>query len=235
MRRPPARRARASAACARYPVSQAACRGHELTSVRLPRAFASSQDEDTINTQSEQARLKEIPVPKSLAQTRAEGTNTFTLPPEHIRAPPPREQWQKSTGVFEDDERVDWDIDPHGFRFLKKLNNGESSYTGPKIEEAVFEKLIDRFEKSVKADVMPELAALRTKLAPLVADPAVIDVSYEYYLQRRKQLAMPLVRLFRPAPSWHGPSGSMLPQKCWVRALCLGRPTQPENGRSGES
>ena len=163
------------------------------------------QEEDTINTASEQTRLKDIPVPVSVAQTRVEGTNTFELPSSHIRAPPPQPQWPTSTGVFSEDDPVDWDVDPAGFRFLQQLNRGERGYSGTQLQEAIFEKIIDRFEKAVKADVMPELAGLKAAMSPLVDDAIVIDVAYAWWLERRKQLAMPLIRMFRPAPDPEDP------------------------------
>ena len=55
-------------------------------------ALPLAQDEDTINTDAkEAARLKEIPVPVSVAQKRVEGTNAFELPKDFVRAPAP---WQ---------------------------------------------------------------------------------------------------------------------------------------------
>lgn len=162
-------------------------------------------DEDTINTASEQTRLKDIPVPVSLPQTRVEGTHTFTLPKEHVRAPPPCLQLPTTTGTTRVDDPVDWDVDPAGFRFLTKLNKGSEGYSGPPLEEAVFEKLIDRFEKAVKDGVMPELKGLRVLLTPEVPDATVVDVCYNWWLARRKQLAMPLIRLFRPAPDPEDP------------------------------
>ena len=164
-----------------------------------------SQEEDTINTEKDQARLKDIPVPISIAQTRVEGTDCFELPKEHIKAPPPTTQWPTSTGVYEADDPVDWDIDPAGNRFLKLLNKGEKGYAGPPLEEALFEKIIDRFEKAVKDGVMPELSGLQANLSPLVADASVIDVAYAWWLERRKFLAMPLIRKFRPAPDPEDP------------------------------
>ncbi|KOO23443.1 enhancer of polycomb-like 2 [Chrysochromulina tobinii] len=163
-------------------------------------------DEDTINTVAEQTRLKDIPVPISIAQVRVDGTNSFMMPTEQMRSPAPTEQWPKSTGEFADDDRIDWDIDPAGFRFLTLLNKGEKGYAGPPIEEAVFEKIIDRFEKSVPPTLqMPELAVLQGRLAPLVPDASVIDVAYGWWLERRKHLAMPLVRKFRPPPEPEDP------------------------------
>lgn len=108
-----------------------------------------TQEDDVINTASEQTRLKDIPVPVSIAQTRVEGTNTFRLPKDHLRAPPVQTQWPTSSGTCAEDEPVDWDIDPAGNRFLKLVNKGEKGYSGPPLDEAVFEKIIDRFEKAV--------------------------------------------------------------------------------------
>jgi hypothetical protein len=164
------------------------------------------QEEDTLNTSSsESARLKDIPVPVSVPQQRAEGTATFTLPDECLRAPA---KWvaPKSGGVeIADDDPVDWDIDPSGFRCLKAINKGERGYTGPPLEEAAFEKIIDRFEKAVKADVLPEIEALRKQLATTAPDPSAIDAAYEWWVQRRKQLAMPLIRGLRPPPDPEDP------------------------------
>ena len=53
------------------------------------RACSCLQDEDTINTVEEQTRLKDIPVPLSLPQERACGTDVFQLPEHFIRPPPP--------------------------------------------------------------------------------------------------------------------------------------------------
>ena len=44
------------------------------------------------------------------------------------------------------------------------MNAGEHGYTGPPVDEAIFEKMVDRFEKAVKADVLPELEMLRQQL-----------------------------------------------------------------------
>jgi hypothetical protein len=175
-------------------------------SLTTPLLASAPQDEDTINTVAEQTRLKDIPVPISIAQVRVDGTNSFMMPTEQMRSPAPTEQWPKSTGEFADDDRIDWDIDPAGFRFLTLLNKGEKGYAGPPIEEAVFEKIIDRFEKSVPPTLqMPELAVLQGRLAPLVPDASVIDVAYGWWLERRKHLAMPLVRKFRPPPEPEDP------------------------------
>lgn len=164
------------------------------------------QDEDTLNTSKEESqRLKDIPVPVSVPQQRAEGTSAFTLPKEFLRAPTP---WvpPKAGGVeLKEDDPVDWDVDPAGFRFLKALNKGEKEYKGPELAEENFEKIIDRFEKAVKADVLPELEALRTSLAYAAPDKSAIDACYAWWVQRRKQLAMPLIRGLRPAPDPEDP------------------------------
>jgi len=77
--------------------------------------------------------------------------------------------------------------------------------SGPSVEEAAFEKVIDRFEKAVKADVLPELGALRSQLSSIVPNPVVIDVAYDWWVQRRKQLAMPLTRGLRLPPDPEDP------------------------------
>lgn len=162
-------------------------------------AVVGFQDEDTINTVEEQTRLKDIPVPLSLPQERACGTDSFQLPETFLRSPPP-----DAIPVPERDD-VDWDIDPDGFRFLRELNKGNKGYTGPEVSEEVFERVVDRFEKAVKADVLPLLPALETTLASIVPDVAAIKVAYGWWVQRRKQLAMPLIRELRPAPDPEDP------------------------------
>jgi len=161
------------------------------------------QDEDTINQSSaESARLKEIPVPVSLPQTQSEGTISFMLPKDFIRAPPP---WKTpENGLVGTDDPVDWDMDPYAFRFLCDINQGKL-YSGPSVAEAIFEKVIDRFEKAVKADVLPELGALRSQLSSIVPNPVLIDVAYDWWVQRRKQLAMPLTRGLRLPPDPEDP------------------------------
>ena len=171
-----------------------------------------SQEDDVIRTEAtEVSRLKDIPVPESIAQTRVEGTQSFKLPSEHLRAPVP---WvkPKDQGVeISMDDPVDWDMDPQAFRFFTMMNQGKksnainSTYTGPPLEEANFEKIVDRFEKAVKADVLPELAALHKQLDSLTPDPSALDVLFEWWVQRRKQLAMPLIRGLRPAPDPEDP------------------------------
>ena len=53
-------------------------------------ARCGSQDDDVIKTAgSEFTRLKEIPVPESVAADCVHGTQTFELPREYIRAPGP--------------------------------------------------------------------------------------------------------------------------------------------------
>jgi len=157
-------------------------------------------DEDTINTVEEQTKLKDIPVPLSLSQERAAGTTSFRLPEgSFIGTPPPN-----PIPVCEREE-VDWDIDAEGFRFLKALNRGEKGYTGPQVDEATFEKVIDRFEKSVKADIPPDLGTLESRLASLVPDRSVIKLAYAWWVERRKTLAMPLIRELRPPPDPEDP------------------------------
>ena len=159
-----------------------------------------------INTDAkEAARLKDIPVPVSVAQKRVEGTSTFELPKEHLRAPA---AWvvPKSNGVeVANDDPVDWDMDPVSFRFLSALNRSEKGYSGAAVDESVFEKIVDRLEKAVKSDVLPELAALRGQLATVAPDAAVVDTCYEWWVTRRKQLAMPLIRGLRPPPDPEDP------------------------------
>jgi hypothetical protein len=138
-------------------------------------------------------------VPLSLPQERACGTDSFQLPETFLRSPPP-----DAIPVPERDD-VDWDIDPDGFRFLRELNKGNKGYTGPEVSEEVFERVVDRFEKAVKADVLPLLPALETTLASIVPDVAAIKVAYGWWVQRRKQLAMPLIRELRPAPDPEDP------------------------------
>jgi len=147
-------------------------------------------EEDTINTTELQTRLKDIPVPLSVPQERCRGATEFVRPREYSKNLPP------ST----DENRVDWDIDPAGYAFLIQLNRGDKDYSGPPVDEGVFERVIDTFEKAVKADVLPVLATLETRLAPLVPDPTAIRAAYTWWVERRKQLAMPLVRILRPAP-----------------------------------
>ena len=173
----------------------------------MPVLRFSPQEEDTLNTSSaESARLKDIPVPVSLPQDRSEGTNTFTLPAEHMHAPAPWVPPKGQGAPVADDDPVDWDMDPAGFRFLRKLNAGEiDGYAGPAVDEAAFEKMVDRFEKAVKADVLPELQGLRAQLAKTAPAPEAVDAAYEWWVQRRKVLAMPLVRGLRPAPDPEDP------------------------------
>ena len=158
--------------------------------------------EETINTVQEQEKLKEIPVPKSKAEERVIGTTTFTLPPgEFLKSVPPENPHTTA--------RVLWHIDMPGYRFLKELNGGSvAGYSGPKIEEPVFELLIDRLEKAVRTDkssnkeVKPTCADMESQLAASVPDGAasVIKVVYGWWERRRKELAMPLVRELRPPP-----------------------------------
>ena len=62
------------------------------------------------------------------------------------------------------DDLVDWDLDPAGFRFLNALNRGEKGYTGPAITEELMERIVDRFEKSVKQETVPPFATLEEQL-----------------------------------------------------------------------
>jgi len=134
-------------------------------------------EEDTLNTTELQAKLKDIPVPVSQPQERCRGAAVFELPAEYLRRAPP---------LIPSSERVDWDIDPAGYAFLLELNAGKKGYSGPAIEEAVFEQIIDAFEKSVVQDKLPDLATLETKLAPLVPDVSVIKPSFGWWVDRRK-------------------------------------------------
>ena len=67
-----------------------------IASLTTPLLASAPQDEDTINTVAEQTRLKDIPVPISIAQVRVDGTNSFVLPTEQMRSPAPTEQWPVS-------------------------------------------------------------------------------------------------------------------------------------------
>ena len=156
-----------------------------------------SQEEDTIDTTESQKALKEIPVPKSQPQERATGGVSFRLPAAYIRAPGQR-------ALAEQLKKI-WDIDPAGFGFLIGLNKGDRGYTGPPIDEALFERVIDRFEKAVVKDVLPQLPAVTPQLTPLVPDASLIPVMHTWWIERRKQLAMPLVRLLRPPPDPEDP------------------------------
>ena len=60
-------------------------------------------------------------------------------------------------------DRVDWDIDPAGVRFLKALNAGEKGYNGGPVSEDLMERVIDSFEKSVKNEQLPPLALWRCR------------------------------------------------------------------------
>ncbi|KAL3910376.1 MAG: hypothetical protein SGPRY_009079, partial [Prymnesium sp.] len=102
-------------------------------------------------------------------------------------------------------EEVDWDIDADGFRFVKALNRGEKGYSGPAVDEAVFEMLIDRFEKAVRADLLPDLPSLEQRLASLVPESSLIGLAYDWWVGRRKALAMPLLRELRPPPDPEDP------------------------------
>ena len=41
-----------------------------------------------------------------------------------------------------------------GFAFLNALNSGKRGYNGPAVDEAVFERLIDLFEKAVQVSLL---------------------------------------------------------------------------------
>lgn len=103
------------------------------------------------------------------------------------------------------DDLVDWDLDPAGFRFLNALNRGEKGYTGPAITEELMERIVDRFEKSVKQETVPPFATLEEQLASLVSDATVTKAMYAWWVERRKQLAMPLIRSLRPPPDPEDP------------------------------
>lgn len=100
-----------------------------------------TQEEDTINTTELQTKLKDIPVPISLEAERAKKEQAFVQTAEYIRAPP-----APSTS----DSRVLWDIDAAGYRFFKTLNAGSSVYKGPPLDETLFERIIDSFERAVR-------------------------------------------------------------------------------------
>ncbi len=122
---------------------------------------------------------------------------TGTLGRPQCPSPP----WLLTPRTRADPERVDWDVDPAGAAFLAELNAGKNQeYSGPPIEEGLFERLIDRFEKAVEKDKVPPLATVEPLVAPLVTDATVTKVLYAWWVGRRKQLAMPLVRRLRPAP-----------------------------------
>ena len=103
------------------------------------------------------------------------------------------------------DDLVDWDLDPAGFRFLNALNRGEKGYTGPAVTEELMERIVDSFEKAVKQETVPPLATLEEQLASLVTDATVTKAMYAWWVERRKQLAMPLIRSLRPPPDPEDP------------------------------
>ena len=100
---------------------------------------------------------------------------------------------------------MDWDIDPAGVRFLKALNAGEKGYTGGPVSEDLMERVIDSFEKSVKNEQLPPLATLEEQLSSIVPDVAVTKAMYAWWVERRKQLAQPLIRSLRPPPDPEDP------------------------------
>lgn len=155
------------------------------------------QEEDTINTTELQTKLKDIPVPVSLPQERIKREVPFVQTAKYIATPAAiaiKERAGAEAGY------VDWDIDPAGYAFFKTLNDGSAGYSGPAIDEPAFERVIDTFEKAVKADTLPPLPGLEAALAAVVPDKALVSLSYNWWVGRRKQLAMPLVRALRPAP-----------------------------------
>lgn len=97
------------------------------------------------------------------------------------------------------------DIDAAGYAFYKTLLNGSAGYTGPPIDEEVFERIIDKFERAVRADTLPPLPSFEASLAKVVPDVSIIGTSYNWWVGRRKQLAMPLVRMLRPPPDSEDP------------------------------
>ena len=173
--------------------------------------MAQDVDDDVIKTAgSEFTRLKEIPVPESVAADCVLGTETFELPREYLRAPGPSgsaagSSYSNVPYTYVHDDLVDWDLDPAGFRFLNALNRGEKGYTGPAITEELMERIVDRFEKSVKQETVPPFATLEEQLASLVSDATVTKAMYAWWVERRKQLAMPLIRSLRPPPDPEDP------------------------------
>lgn len=154
------------------------------------------QEEDTINTTELQTKLKDIPVPVSLPQERTSRDVKFVQGAEYLKAPPPPSV---------NDDYVLWDIDAAGYAFYKALLDGSAGYTGPPVEEELFERIIDKFERAVRADTLPPLPSLETSLGSIVPDPSIIAISYKWWVGRRKQLAMPLVRMLRPPPDPEDP------------------------------
>ena len=51
------------------------------------RRHAQNDDDEVINTMDDQTRLKDIPVPLSLKEVRAVGTEIFALPIEYLKMP----------------------------------------------------------------------------------------------------------------------------------------------------
>ena len=131
------------------------------------------------------------------------GVNARCTPPTRRSGvpepPPPR------LCVAVHDDRVDWDLDPAGFRFLNALNRGEKGYTGPALTEELMERIIDRFEKSVKQETVPPFATLEEQLSSMVTDATVTKAMYAWWVERRKQLAQPLIRSLRPPPDPEDP------------------------------
>ena len=170
-------------------VVQASTSGRASTSgaSAWPSALATrgAQEEDMIKTAgSEIARLKEIPVPQSIQAEASQRTHTFELPREYIRAAPPPgvpagTAYSAIPYSYSNEDRIDWDIDPAGVRFLRELNKGEKGYSvadhGP-VSEDLMERVIDSFEKAVKADVLPALATIDSvdELKEAVADPEAL-------------------------------------------------------------
>ena len=89
------------------------------------------------STRQEQEKLKEIPVPKSKAEERVIGTTTFAAA---RRVPQAGAAGEPHTPRACSGTR-------HAGYFLKELNGGSVAATGPKIEEPVFELLIDRWRR----------------------------------------------------------------------------------------
>jgi len=188
-------------------------------------AVANDVDDDVIKSAgSEITRLKEIPVPQSVASESVHGVTNFERPRDYLRQPKASgsaagSSYSSVPYTYVHDDRVDWDLDPAGFRFLNALNNkGEKGgnftagiakvieeYSGGAITEELMERIIDRFEKSVKLETVPALSTLEEQLSSVVPDAAVVKAMYTWWVERRKFLAQPLIRSLRPPPDPEDP------------------------------
>jgi hypothetical protein len=136
-------------------------------------------------------------VPVSLQQERVCRDVKYVQTPAYLKTPP--------TTTTADENCVLWDIDAAGYAFYKTLLDGSAGYTGPQIDEDLFERIIDKFERAVRADTLPLLQTFEASLANVVPDVSIIGKSYHWWVARRKQLAMPLVRMLRPPPDPEDP------------------------------